>query len=404
MQNMYAITIIFFASVISSAICCFSKDPDACLSTSELIESRGFLSEDHEIITQDGYILTCFRIVHPDIVPNKRPVILQHGLFSSSRDFLVASPDGYANDKSNKTGNNIGFELARAGHDVWLSNSRGNTYSLKHVSRSRWSAKFWQFSFADMAKYDVPAVIDYVINITGHESVAYVGHSQGTVMMWGTLATYEKYNKIVKPIIQMAPSFGFKHMPAPLSAVMKSPLVPLLLGPFDGPFSESSPLTTFMESIMCKEVRPACLLYLALVAGSDIGQINTTRLDVYFYGIPAGSSIKNIRHFHQVFTRDTFGEYDYGRRKNMQIYGQEDPPAFDVGKITNPNIALFCGKNDLLASPPDVDILRSRLGVKPIMDYTIPYEKWNHFDFLIAKDTNKYVIKPMLDLLTKYEP
>lgn len=381
-----------------------SKDPDACLMTAEMIESRGFLSETHEIITQDGYILTCFRIVNPNTNSKKRPVILQHGLFSSSRDWLIASPDGYANDTSDKIGNNIGFELARAGHDVWLSNTRGNTYSMKHVSHSRWSTEFWKFSYSDFAKYDVPAVVDYVLNATGRESVGYVGHSQGTYMMWGTLATYEKYNKVVKPIIQLAPSFGFKHLPALLRTVMNSPMVPVLLGAVDGPFSPSSKFTSYLEAMICKEVKPACLLYMALLTGTDTAQINQTRLDVYMYGIPAGTSIKNVRHFRQTIVKGFFGEYDYGSKMNMKKYGQKNPPAFDMNKITNQNIALFCGNNDKLASPPDVDVLRARLPVKPVMDYTIPYQKWNHFDFLIGIDNNKYVIKPMLDLLSRYEP
>lgn len=390
---------------MGTAWSCLSKDPDACLMTAELIESRGFLAEVHEIVTKDGYILTCFRIVNPGVSSAKRPVILQHGLFSSSRDWLVASPDGYAEDRSDKMGNNIGFELARAGHDVWLSNTRGNTYSTKHISRSRWSTKFWQFSYSDMAKYDVPAVVDYIMNMTGHDSVGYVGHSQGTIMMWGTLATYEKYNKVVKPVIQLAPSFGWKHMPLPLTALMKSPLVPILLGAIDGPMSEKNKLVSYMEAMICKDVKPACLFAMALIVGSDADQINMTRLDTLLYGVPAGSSIKNIRHFHQMFASGGFfGEYDYGRKKNMKMYGQPSPPPFDMGKITNPNIALFCGANDKLASPPDVDILRSQLKVQLLKDYTIPYDKWNHFDFLVGKDANKYVIKPMLDLLARYEP
>lgn len=394
---------LLISALLGLSFACISKDPDACLNTPQLIASRGYLAEEHEIVTKDGYILTCFRIVNPLRNVTRRPVILQHGLMSSSRDWLMAAPGGNADESPDQKGGNIGFELAKAGHDVWLSNTRGNTYSMKHISRSRWSSKFWQFSYSDFAKYDVPAVVDYVLNITGRDSVAYVGHSQGTVMMWGTLATYEKYNKVVKPIIQMAPSFGWKHMMPELRAIMKSPLVPLLLGAIDGPFSERNPLTVYMETLICRDVKPACLAYMALVSGSDPEQINGSRSDVYMYGVPAGTSIKNIRHFRQVFVNDFFGEYDYGWWGNVQRYGQSRPPKFDMNKITSPNIALFCGANDRLAPPADVDILRSQLPVKPILDYTIPWKKWNHFDFLIARDINKFIIKPMLDLMAKYE-
>lgn len=40
------------------------------------------------------------------------------------------------------------------------------------------TAAFWQFSFDDMAQYDLPAVLDYISAATGYQQVAYVGHSQ----------------------------------------------------------------------------------------------------------------------------------------------------------------------------------------------------------------------------------
>lgn len=36
-----------------------------------------------------------------------------------------------------------------------------------------------------MAKYDIPASVDFILKKTGQEQVFYIGHSQGTTMgMW----------------------------------------------------------------------------------------------------------------------------------------------------------------------------------------------------------------------------
>ena len=37
--------------------------------------------------------------------------------------------------------------------------------------------EFWEFSFDEMAKYDVPAAIKMVLNKTGVNNLTYIGHS-----------------------------------------------------------------------------------------------------------------------------------------------------------------------------------------------------------------------------------
>lgn len=39
----------------------------------------------------------------------------------------------------------IGMQLADDGYDVWLANSRGNTYSRKHVSLNYKQKAYWNF-------------------------------------------------------------------------------------------------------------------------------------------------------------------------------------------------------------------------------------------------------------------
>ena len=74
--------------------------------------------------------------------------------------FLFHSDQWFANsvDKA------AGYRIASAGFDVWLGNNRGNKYARKHryLDPNRDKKKFFDFSFHDNGKYDVPAMVDYI--------------------------------------------------------------------------------------------------------------------------------------------------------------------------------------------------------------------------------------------------
>ena len=70
--------------------------------------------EEHEVETEDGFLLTTFRIRKEGRCDCRRPaVLLQHGLFQTALPFVF----------NGRTGS-LAFVLVDAGFDVWLSNTR----------------------------------------------------------------------------------------------------------------------------------------------------------------------------------------------------------------------------------------------------------------------------------------
>ncbi|GMR39432.1 hypothetical protein PMAYCL1PPCAC_09627, partial [Pristionchus mayeri] len=138
----------------------------------QLIRHRGYPAEEHTIATPDGYFLTLHRIPHGrNGRCNGRPVLLQHGLVSSSFDFLAIQPH-----------QSLSYSLADAGYDVWLGNSRGNIYSDKHLKYSNLDPRFWNFTWDEMALYDYPTMIDYILKVTKQGELYVVGHSQVRIL------------------------------------------------------------------------------------------------------------------------------------------------------------------------------------------------------------------------------
>lgn len=92
---------------------------------------------------------------------------------------------------------------------MYMLNCRGNRYSQQHTTLSPTQKLFWNFSWREMARHDLPEAINAIRQRTASPTVQCVGHSQGGTILLALLATAPQYNQIVSHVGLFAP-FIFK--------------------------------------------------------------------------------------------------------------------------------------------------------------------------------------------------
>lgn len=123
-------------------------------------------------------------------------------------------------------------------------------------------------------------------------------------------------------------------------------------------------------------------------------------LATIFGHYPAGSSFKQSFHYLQLVESNRFALFNYGKIRNRQLYGQDNPPDYPIEKISTP-VALYYAKNDYLAMVKDVQMLCQRLP-NVVEDYLFPYRQWNHISVIYELNSRELAHKRMLELLAQY--
>lgn len=370
-------------------------NPDVVLSVPGIITRNGYICETHTVVSQ-GYVLNVHRIPRAKNSRNvsSKTVLLQHGLFASSADWIMNGP-----------GKGLAYVLADAGYDVWMTNIRGNRYSKYHTTYKTDSKAYWNFSWHDVAMYDVPKIIDYILSMKGaNTKIAYIGHSMGTTILFAMLAVRPEYNKILTAGLALAPVVYLSDMKSPLRSMAPIANNLAYLDMLQGNYEfipKNSALGKIsstcngdnMDSLICKNV----VFYLC---GFNERQFNKTLLPVFLAHLGTGTSWKTAVHFSQEILSGKFQQFDYGYLKNKKIYGTASPPEYDLSKVTLP-IKLFWSKNDLLSSERDVQRLYEELPSKPDM-FLVPDEMFNHLDYLWAIDAPRLLNNEVVDSVNKY--
>ncbi|KAK3910522.1 Lipase 3 [Frankliniella fusca] len=355
----------------------------------KLILHWGYPAETHRVQTEDGYVITLFRVpwgrgggsgASPEPGADPKPVVfLQHGLLQTADQWTMRGPD-----------RDLPFLLADLGFDVWMGNFRGSAYGRRHAYLSPKSQKFWDFGWHENAVYDLSAMIDYVSAVTGQASMHYVGHSMGTTTLFVLLAERPEYNRRIRGAFMLAPVVHFTYTWGPL-AVARDTLANLASQRLIG---EAFPRGS---GNACRGALQLCSAVYNAAGGFSPGEFNMTLFRVLVGHFPAGSSLGQLTHYLQVMVTGEFKKYDYGEKENLIRYGQPKPPEYNLNNVVAP-VYLNYAEGDPFSPAKDVQRLAEEVpGVRKLLK--VPLEDFGHTDHLYAIHSYELEYKPIIDIM-----
>ncbi|KAG2633737.1 triacylglycerol lipase 1 isoform X1 [Panicum virgatum] len=338
----------------------------------QLLLPQGYPCTEHTVQTDDGFLLSIQHIQHGKngVADNAGPpVFLQHGLFQGGDTWFINS-----NEQS------LGYILADNGFDVWIGNVRGTHWSKGHSTLSVHDKLFWDWSWQDLAEYDLLAMLSYVYTVS-QSKILYVGHSQGTIMGLAAF-TNPKIVKMISSAALLCPISYLDHISA--SFVLRAVAMHLdqmLITMGIHQLNFWSEMGVQILDALCDAERLDCNEMLSSITGQNCC-FNSSRIDYYLEYEPHPSSTKNLRHLFQMIRKGTFAKYDYGWVGNLARYGQLHPPPFHLSSIPE-SLPLWMGYGglDALADVTDVERTIKQLRSTPELLYIGDY---GHIDFIMS--------------------
>lgn len=316
----------------------------------EMCKIFGYDAEEHIVRTTDGYLLGLHRIGGPRdsnwrrqaraSLSSEKPVVyLHHGLLMNSEVWVaVTNPS-----------KSLPFALADMGYDVWLGNNRGNKYSKKHLYRDPSSRMFWNFSLDDFALYDIPDIVNYILDVTQQPDLSYIGFSQGSAQGFAALSINPQLNHKIRLFIAVSPAIS----PPGLNNDIVGALTrasPSLIYLFFGTKSILKS-ATFWQSIMVPSVFVRCIDWsVNILFGWKSKNITWAQKLAAYPHLYSYTSVKSVVHWFQIIRDGRFHVYD----DEVQSVFQDEGTFYRVAPFPTQNIVtpivLVYGKTDTLVN------------------------------------------------------
>ncbi|KAL1509627.1 hypothetical protein ABEB36_004336 [Hypothenemus hampei] len=351
------------------------------------VESHGYTLEAHQVQTEDGYILTIHRIPGSPKSPplkNKPVVFLMHGLLFSSIDWVILGPKKA-----------VGFMLADAGYDVWLGNTRGNTYSRSHIKLDPQNdkEKFFNYSYHDIGVFDLPAAIDYVLGKTDQNKISYIGFSQGVTSFLVMGSLKPEYNDKILLMNAFAPVTDMYNITSEIFNVLNRFPQLFKIADLLGWYEILDVSTQPVFRMLC-EFKPMCNLLFKICGMSEEQMPDKEFALKILSNFPAGMATKQAKHYAQGTATGLFAPF------NENISAVTSHNIYDLSKVTVP-IILYFGESDNVINHLRLtrDVASQLPNVKHI--FKVPYTNFNHLDFLWGKD-NRLLYDEVIRNIHKY--
>jgi lysosomal acid lipase/cholesteryl ester hydrolase len=374
-SKMNSSALFIFVHLIQTINWVYAKEVDNEGLCSQLIRPMGYPCTEFVVGTKDGFLLGLQRIPYGIRdrgivkVGSRPPVFLQHGLFQGGDTWFQNSRE-----------QSLGFILADSGFDVWVGNVRGTRWSHGHVSLSEHSKAFWDWSWEELAGYDLPVMIEFIYSVTGSK-VFYVGHSQGTIMAFAAFTQPEVVNMVAAAAL-LSPISYLNHITSSFArAAVNLHLDQIMSSMGLHQINFRSNIGVQLVDYVCASEEANCGDLLTSITGPNCC-FNSSRIDFYLEYEPHPSSTKNIKHLFQMIRKGTFAKFDYGLWGNLKHYGSLNPIDYDLSQIPE-SLPLWMayGGKDALGDFVDVNHTLAELNSEPVL---VSLESYAHLDFILS--------------------
>jgi len=142
------------------------------------------VDEVHHVPAGGGWEIALHRVRPAEgVEPRGTPVLLAHGIAMCRRFWHMTDDTSLAR------------YLSRRGHDVWMAEYRGYAAS-RHTGEG---GRPWDFALDHHIQEDAPALIDHVLGETGAETLHWVGHSMGGMILYGYVQAHgtDKLERVI---------------------------------------------------------------------------------------------------------------------------------------------------------------------------------------------------------------